>query len=811
MLAKPTKHQGEITMFRKTALHLQILAAAVTATIPAAAIGQTGTDAVIEEILVTAQKREQSLQEVPISITAFSAETIERAGIREFTDYASKTPNVGFSTTGNRATTKVGIRGVTNIGGKANSVGIYVDEFNIAPNILVTGQSRTADTALYDVERIEVLRGPQGTFFGRNTMGGAISITSKKPDTGERSGSVRVEADDFDGYLGRLSFNQPISDTAAVLLSGYYRSVGGFLENVGPSGRSNDGEEQGARIALRLDPTSDLTVDLSYSWSDMSQDQQALIPTGDLASIPSQLVDVVNFFPFLFAPLPTAPIDTSQFPEWPLPVTDAPFYPDNYTTIATDVANQSKSVTDTAILNVGYDLGDNLTLTSVTGWMNNDFDVAGDGDMSIYPAFTVSRSSKSTAWSQELRLGSYDNDKADWMVGVIYSEDEITETDLSTHLDTDPYLPAWGATLFALAAQGGQIDFGDPQIQFALANGLIPVIFAPLTLGNFEDVDRANSTDSIAVFGDFTWHLSNRLDLSAGLRYTDDKVNFSEVTRPTVTLPVGRDYQSQSFDDISPRLTATFFANDATTVYATIAKGYKVGGVNSDVTASLPEVDKFFREETGYNYEAGVKTDFANGRVRLNAAAFFFDWNDLQVRSQDVLSQRQFVQNAADAESKGIEIELVAALNDKIALGIGYGNLDSTFGTFTNAVDLDGNVFDASGNTIPFAPENTLTASLDMDFPLQQSFDAYARLDYSFVDDQFADARNSANRLIPKYEIVNARAGIRSDKFDLAIWVRNAFDEKHVLGYTSLETFYSGAQRVAGAPRQIGVTFSWHF
>ena len=768
-------------------------------------------DGVIEEILVTAQKREQSLQEVPISITAFSAETIERAGIREFADYASMTPNVGFSTRGNRASTKVSIRGITNIGGKANSVGVYVDEFNIAPNILVTGQSRTADTSLYDIERIEVLRGPQGTFFGRNTMGGAISITTKKPDTTERSGSIRLEADDFDGYMGRLSFNLPLSDNAAILATGYHRNVGGFLKNTGPSGTSNDGEEQGGRIALRLDPTSALTVDLSLAYSDMRQDQQALVPTGDLASIPSQMNDVVNFWQFLFQPLPTAPIDTSQFPEWPLPVTDTSFYPNNFDTIATDVANRSVSKTDTTMVNISYDINDSLSLTSVTGWINNDFDVNGDGDMSIYPAFTVSRTSESQAWSQELRLSSFGNERFDWMLGAIYSEDEITETDLSTHLDTDPFLGAWGATLFALAADGGQIDFGDPQIQFLLANGLVPAVFGPMTVGNFEDVDRANKTDSIAVFGDATWHVSDSFDLSFGLRWTDDKVKFSEVTRPTITLPVGTDRQTQSFDDISPRITATFFPSDATTVYATAAKGYKVGGVNSDVTASLPTVDKFFSEETGYNYEAGVKTDFAGGRVRLNAAAFFFDWKDLQVRSQDVLSQRQFVQNAADAESKGIEIEMIAALGDNADLSIGYGNLDSTFGDFPNAVDLDGNVFDASGNTIPYAPENTLTAGLNMDFPLKQSFDAYARIDYSMIDKQYADARNSMERVIPKYEIVNARVGIQSDNYDIALWIRNAFDEKYVLGYTSLETFLSGAQRVAGAPRQIGATFNLYF
>ncbi len=804
--------QGEKTMRATPIRFIQAVAAVTVAALSSGAWAQDRTDdAVIEEILVTAQKREQSLQEVPISITAFSAATIERAGIREFTDYANKTPNVGFSTRGNRSTTKVGIRGVTNIGGKANSVGIYVDEFNIAPNILVTGQSRTADTGLYDVERIEVLRGPQGTFFGRNTMGGAISITTTKPDLAEQSGSVRLEADDFDGYMGRVSFNQPLGDTAGLLFTGYHREVGGFLKNLGPSGTSNDGAEQGGRIALRFEPSSAVTIDASYSHSDMSQDQQVLIPTGDLASIPSQLVDVVNFFPFLFAPLPTAPIDTSQFPEWPIPVTDTTFYPNNFDTIATDTANESESVTDTAIVNITYDFGDNLTLTSVTGWMNNDFDVTGDGDMSIYPAFVVSRTSESKAWSQEFRLASYGNESFDWMVGAIYSDDEIAETDLSTHLDTDPYLAAWGATLFALAADGGQIDFSDKEIQFALANGLIPSVFGPMTVGNFEDVDRANTTDSLAVFGEATWHISDAFDLSLGLRWTDDEVTFSEITRPTVTLPVGSDVETQSFDDISPRVTANFFPRDDTTVYITAAKGYKVGGVNSDVTAALPAVDKVFAEETGYNYEAGVKTDLAGGRVRINAAAFYFDWQDLQVRSQDVLSQRQFVQNAADAKSRGVEVELTIAMDENAEFRLGYGVLDSTFGEFQNAVDLEGNVFDASGNDIPFAPENSLSASIDVDIPLQRSFDGYLRFDYSKVGDQFADAANSSSRLIPKHELVNARFGIRSDNYDAALWVRNLLDEEYVLGYTSLETFLTGAQRVTGAPRQIGATFSWFF
>ncbi len=765
----------------------------------------------IEEVFVTAQKRVQSLQDVPISITAFTNAEIERAGIREFSDYATKTPNVGFSQQGNRASTKVAIRGITNIGGKANSVGIYEDEFNIAPNILITGYSRTADTALYDVERIEVLRGPQGTFFGRNTMGGAISITTRKPDPGDSFGSLKAEVDGWGGYMGRLSYNLPVGESSAILATGYYRNVGDFIENIGPSDASNEGKEEGARIAFFTAPTDRLTINLSYSYSDMQQDMQSMVPTGELAEIPTQLTDVVNFWPYLWQPIPVPPIDTSQFPEWPLPVTTVPFYPGNDNVVATDLPFDSTSKTNTVIANINYDFSDTLALSSITGWTENKFDLYGDGDFSIYPAFTVGRDSKASAWSQELRLASYGNDKFDWMFGAIYSQDKISETDISSHLETDPYLDAWGATLFALAAQGGQIDFSDPTILYLLTNGLVPPVFGQMSVGNFEDVDRSNDTNSFAAFGDMTWHINSALDFSVGLRYTDDSLKFTEVTRPTITLPVGEDYQKTSYNDWSPRFNLNWFASESTMVYGTISKGYKVGGVNSDVTASLPGVDKFFDPETGWNYEAGFKSSFANGRAQLNSSIFYFDWNDLQVRGQDVYSQRQFVQNATDATSKGIEVEFAFAVTANQMLKAGYGHLKSRFGDFPNAVDLNGHVFDATGNTIPYAPENTFSASYNINIPLKYSFDGYLRFDYSYIAKQYTDAANTESRLLPSYQLLDIRAGITADNYDFSVWVKNAANEEYVLGSNTLETYYPGFLRAVGAPRMWGATLSWLF
>jgi iron complex outermembrane receptor protein len=787
------------------------LAAPLTA-LPQGAAPAAAAAGPLEEVVVTAQKREQSSLEVPIAITAFSAEQIERAGIQDFEDYATKTPNIGFTQQGSRAYTKVAIRGITNIGGKVNSVGVYLDEFNIAPNILTNGYSRTADTNLFDVEQIEVLRGPQGTYFGRNTMGGAISITSRKPQLGEFAGRAGADVDDRGGWLVRGGVDIPLGESVALGVSGYYQDVAGFLDNKGPSGRIDDGSDLGARVALRAEPTDDLTIDVAYLYSDQEEDARTLVPSGDLATIPATLVDVVNFWPFIWAGagIPGVPaIDTGQFPEWPLPTTSVPFYPRNHDKIATDDGKGTNSVTDTVIARIEAGLSDNLSLVSVTGYMQNDFDLHADGDMSPYPAFTVGRTSESNAWSEELRLSSFGNETLDWTLGAIYASDEIEETDVSTHLASDPYLDAWGALLFALGVESGQVPI-TPDILGALQGGVIPAFFGPLTVGNFEDVDRSNETDSFGLFGDLTWHVNDRLDLSAGLRYTDDDVTFEETTRPTITLPVGTDKASGNFSDTLPRFAANFRLTPDVSFYATIAEGYKVGGFNSDVTTDLPAVEKKFDPETGWNYELGIKTILLADRLQLNAAAFYFDWSDLQVRSQDVQSQRQFVQNATDASSQGFELEMVAALGGHVQFRATYGYLDATFGTFKNAVDLDGNSFDASGNVIPYAPGDTISLALDWRQPLD-AFEVYARADWSYTGQQYFDAANTRALEIPVFDVLDLRAGVARDSWDVSLWLRNALDEEYVLGVDRLETYYTGNQRAVGVPRTLGASLRYRF
>tara|TARA_R110002110_G_scaffold413729_1_gene641659 strand:+ start:153521 stop:155836 length:2316 start_codon:yes stop_codon:yes gene_type:complete len=758
------------------------LAIAIAATALSAAAQQSDRGLVLEEVIVTAQKREQSLQDVPVSVTAFTADVIDRAGISEFADYAMKAPNVGFQQRGNNAETKFGIRGVTNIGGQASSVGMYVDEVSVVPNVITTGASRTADTSLLDIERIEVLRGPQGTFFGRNTMGGAINITSQKPDLLDSFGKLTLEARENGYYKVRATGNTPVGDTVALRGAVYFNEHDGFIDNVGPSDASNAEENKGARLALRWEPNSALSADFAASYFQQEQDYPALVPTGILSETLTLAVEEGGFLFPVFG-----------LPEWPLEEVD--FFPDNYTDASTDLPRESDNETTMLSANISYDFGD-LILTSVTGYIDNDYVQDGDGDASSIPAFYVSRDSELEAFSQEFRLATAGNDTLDWMVGFIYSDDKTAETDVSTHLESDPYLALWDILgIFAFGLPG---DIGD-----IIANGP-----SGISLGNFEDVDRGSETTSYAVFGDMTWYLSDQWTLGLGLRYTYDDVDYFELTRPAVTIPEADIKAGETFDDFSPRININWLPNDDVTVYGTISKGYKVGGFNPNQDL----VDLTFDEETGWNYELGFKSTLWDNRMQLNAAVFYFDWEDLQVRGQDVFTQRQVVVNAEEAHTQGIEIEIKTLLTEHLTLDVGYGYLEAEFDKFPNAIDTNGNLFDASGNIIPLAPENTFNAALEYGTDLW-SGEGYLRVDYSFIDDQYSTSGvdNTDERLIDSYELWNVRVGWENDVWAVQAFVENLADEEYSSATENLETFYSGMQRSVGKPRWAGVRLDIKF
>ena len=749
--------------------------AAVSATLATlygtSAVAQTETPeravAVIEEITVTAQRRTQSLQDVPISASVFDADAIQRQNITTIKDYFDLTPNIAVVNTGNRLRNDVGIRGVSNIGGAQNVVGFYVDEFNVAP----VSENATYDQQLIDVERIEVLRGPQSTLFGRNAAAGAISITSKKPSD-ELEGNVTARLANFDTYETRGAVNIPLTETLAIRANGYYEESGGFLNNEGPSDATNDFEAYGARGILRWTPTERFTADISYSYADFEQGFNNAVSTGELIPL----------------------LDEAGFEVFPI---RAGYWPDNEDTIQSDIPLDVAAETTIVTARLQYDF-DSFSLISMTGYIDHESTEQGEADHTEF-AITVDDAEETLeSWSTELRLQSQTDGAVSWQLGAVYAEDK-NDGFLRRQFQDDFYLEAVPPVL------------GIPEFPEAL----LPR--DPVFVVNDTD---ATEVTSYAVFGEMSWTgLDDRLTLSAGLRWQYDDVESSIVFArndpfPPYTLVPGAERGDADFDEWMPRFSATYYLNDSINVYGTLSVGYKPGGYNLDVR-DVPAAERTYDSETLTNHELGIKGFFFDSRVRFNAALFYLEWDDIQVQSAfldtETFEISFLTQNATEAESVGFEAELIAAVTDSLQWQINAGYNDAEFKDFPNAlVGQTGEVIDASGNTLPFAPEWTFSSILEYRFAFagQQSF---AQLEYIYRDDVYETVDNTENLsdFIESYEYFNLRAGFNTERFDVVAYVENLTDENYASGFRSSEAL-AGTLAVVN-PRRYGLMVTYNF
>ncbi|MEM8985678.1 MAG: TonB-dependent receptor [Pseudomonadota bacterium] len=743
------------------------LPALLISTANAQSSGELGNDVIV----VTAQKRAQALEDVPISLTVFGADELERANIDEFADYALRTPNVSFVNRGTRSQTRIAIRGISPIStsGSANLTGIFVDEFNIAPNI----STRTADPQLFDTEQIEILRGPQSTFFGRNVVAGALSITSKQPSLEEAEAELSLEAGSFDFYRVRAAASVPLSDTVAVRGLFYYDENGGFLENQG-SGPSNGEENFGGRVSILAKPTDQLTLSGSVFYTSNEQDLPSIVPSGFL----SESVGLLE----LFTPAGT------------VPVSEVPFYPENAEDISTDIGLPSENETLTLIGRMSYDFENNINLTVIGGYIENEFRSEGEGDYTSLPAFTIRRDEDVSAFSIESRL-SGSGERHTWMIGAIYAQDDFFTYQNSIQQTQNPLLPAYDAA-------------------FSFLGGIALPGFAPFTLGVdtsagfFENVEFELETKSYAFFAEYAYDVTDRLNISLGGRYSNDEIKGERRELPLMVGLAPRlstPEQDVSFDDFSPRIAATYELNDTNTVYAVASRGYRTGGFNTSPG------DPAFDAESLWNYEIGVKGSTADQRFRYGVTAFMMDWENTQVRAQDLITQRQFILNAEGSEHNGVEVELGLTPLEGLDFEIAYGYVDATFNDFANARTLDGDPIDATGFQVPLSPENTFSALVQYERPLTDGLTGFVRGVYSYVDETREDVSLNDRRLNPAYEVVDFRLGMENESWSLQGYVENAFDEEYRFGTTNLETYLSGAQVIVGRPRNFGVLLTARF
>ena len=798
------------------------LVLAITLLAPGIQPARAQDDTVLEEIIVTAQRREQNIQEVPVAVTAFTGDTLEASNITEAAHYLNLTPNVSYTEDGQVGSRGISIamRGVSNINTDETSfiqsIGVYLDEFSVAS----VGQG-TINPQLQDLERIEVLRGPQGTYFGRNAVGGALNLTTRKPAE-DFDASVSVGARSFEGASEQYDFsgmvNLPVAENFFLRAVLYYEDSGGLVENIVPGGGDSGHEYVMGRAAARWLPDDATTVDLMWMVADEQQGHDENVPAG--------VWDTDSVATFLFRGPSgglTDPVDPGTG-----------FWPDNRNkTGRSAIGEKNDNTTLTGILKVSRELSDTATLNWITGWIDTDTDRVFDND--LVPEHVVFRDQtrEGTSFSTEVRLNA-STESLDWTLGAMYARDEKT-IDSNVQLGTTTVVDGVDhAAIGSLPPTFLNDIFGRP---FCLA----------CQRDDFE-------LKSIAVFADVTLKVSDRLDLTLGGRYTSDDVDYTFFPLgptggprwPNDIVPTAEIGNDRTFDNFSPRIAVSYQASQQATLYGTVSRGYKAGGFSLGRNgADNSAVDEPFAAEKLWNYELGVKSTLLDGRARFNASAFYVDWTDLQLETffflvpGDATTNVELTINVEEARAAGFEAELAALINGNLSITAGVGYVDTEIKS-DDVARLSGNLFvNLEGEPLPRAPELSWSMAADYSFQVDR-WDGWVRLEWIYKDAQFSTIedvtyRQTSGAVIyadpltrqvpiaqvpdrsdgfpfrtPDVHLLNLRIGIQPrDDWELVAYVENLTDEAYFTG-TGENFGYSGF-RLRPHPRIWGLKVNYRF
>ena len=707
-------------------------------------------DNALEEIVVTVRKREENLQEVPISISAYNAALLANKGVTRLRDLEFSVPNMTFTDQGN-AFGGFGIRGIYTLVrsiGVESGVSVYVDG-------VYQGRNSNANIDVIDVERIEVLKGPQGTLFGRNTISGAVNIITKQPSD-EFEGKVKASYGNLDRIGVNLSLSGPIvKDTLYASFTGSHYERDGFTQNLF-NGQDLDNEDrQSGRLNLHYLPNEDLEINFSL---DGFKDRGDTPRGGYLISnTPGRFWGVDAEFAQTSDPRVTSL--------------------DNAPSRGIGIFEE-RDIWGTS-LSANYSLDNGYTLTSITSYREGDFETASDFDGTGAEVAGGTTGSDSNQFTQELRISSPDSMKFgslpgdfDYVAGFYY-----------LYQDTSAFLL-------------GTIGAGC--LQSTCPRSSLP---GPSTFGPLSTV----KTNSWAIYLNTSWHLTERLTFTAGLRYTseDKDLDFRQEPAVLIGIPAIPQIALETSDtDVSPMFSVSYQLMDDVNVYGTISRGFKSAGFNADVVGNA---NLAFNSETVTSYELGFKSLLLDRRVKLNGAVFFQDYEDLQV--QQFIGPVQQVTNAAQAEIFGLEVELDARLTDYLDITFGMGYVDAEFEDFPGANPAGDNF---AGNKLQAAPKLTGNAALQYTNRINATTELLVRGEWTFRGEQFFQVDNAPFTRQGGYSLFNARAGLSfmDGKYALALFADNISDKVYGtnrLGFLGTQLGHWGAPRTYGA--EVSISF----
>lgn len=747
-----------------------LIALAVPATVQAQQTAPSASDEPNDEIVVTAQKRTERLQDVPISIATLSAEALKTTPITDITTIQFASAAVTGS--GNSTSQpQVAIRGIVSNDfsiGADPALGIYVDD-------VYTGRSGGSTQELADIERVEIVKGPQGTLFGRNTTAGAIHIVTPKPDFTRFSGEVSAAGGEYNYFKGTLVANVPLSDQVAFRASGvYHRRDGAFANSIG--GRDLDAMDRLAgRAALRWKPNANLDIILTVEGERDRDDP--LIARSITFPIPGD----ANFGTVRGPISSNAPLRN-----------DRDLYGTN--------------------LRVEWQLG-RYSLTSISAIRGYRIRYLEDTDSTPLNQLHFGGYERQDAQSQEIRLTSPGDDRFHWFVGASLYHERIL-ADSTAYYDEDAVCTglAFSPSSISCDTLFRLVPSPDPAapslLDYLVAVGAAADPYVGAT-GQTEINRSRGNYFSWGIYGDATFDITPQLSVTGGLRYSNDRKSVLIAADPTANvltlinggnliLREGQQNAAQRWTQLQPRGVITWKPSRDLTFYASYTRGYKSGGFNV-----LQPGDPSFRPETVSSYEGGSKGSLFGHKLYYEIAGFYWDYSDLQVQVFE--GGLPIVRNAGRARGYGVEASLDARLGHGIQLLLDGAWLDARYSQFTPTPGID-----YSGNRLILAPEFTGHAGLVYGRQIGDG-KLGLRFDYVYRTQTFYSSDNGPLQQ-PGYGLASARLGYTFGKsgFELAVRGENLANVRYAVSGQAIDALNIADLRV-GQPRVISVElgFKW--
>ena len=739
----------------------------------------------LQEIVVTAEKRESTVQKTPISITAISGTDLQASGLSDFTSVAQQVPGVSFKTSG-PGQTEFEMRGLTSTGGESPTVGFYLDDAVLTPAAMAQNGKTVIDPSLFDLNRVEVLRGPQGTLYGAGSMGGTIKLVTNQPDPHAFGANVEVIGSGTTGGGGfnhteNVMLNIPLmQDVVALRLVGTDKYIDGWIDRkvVSPfpveinnstargdvAGapvaqdvrHSNTERLQAGRASLLIQPMDRLSITAGFMHQSLTQDGPNTIDSPPLNEVHYQPFDVAEPFEDkfdLYTLTGKYNFDSSQ-------LVSATAYWDRQ-------QNQTQDISEAMQDYIGGFFGPPAAFPySSTGTVTE-----GGSTFFGLGAGSITEDDYTRQFSEELRLASTGDDPLQWLVGGYYSSFGAT-----SHVYS--FYPA--------TANGFNGDFGTT---------------------NLADNHRKVDIDQYAAFGEVSYMLPNHLKASLGARYyqyhSNSVTSVSGVSANGTSNPLFGLAQNSG---VTPKLDLAYIPDGNTTIYATMSKGFRPGGPNSPIPVPpcASAAPSQFGPDSVWNYELGEKLRFLDSRVTINGDIYYEDWTNVQQQVAPSCGFK-FTANAGKAKVYGAELEVAVVLMPGFVLSQNAGYTHATNSTTLPTAGV------VAGDRLLDVPQVTANTSLSYKQPLADGRNLVARLTNSYVD-SIQDITFTRNTL-PAYDLVGFRLGVETVRWSAILFVDNLTNKMALLSDTgALSANISILNRIAtNQPRTIGADLNFKF